>query len=137
MANYSVFFSILDHSAMASGDVRGETSSSGESDPGADDEGDIVLHVLAVTDAAQLAVKLTKEKWRRRLNDANHDAKTPLHLAVMATMVPAVTALVEGESRAVWRLVGRGVSFGFHGRYGACGRCASSLLSAFFPHVYG
>ena len=89
---------------MASGDVRGETSSSGESDPGADDEGDIVLHVLAVTDAAQLATKLKKEKWRRRLNDANHDAKTPLHLAVMAAMVPAVAALVEGECTGIQRL---------------------------------
>jgi len=83
---------------MASGDAAYDADSSKSDESGdaeADDEGDNLLHVLAVTDAATLAAKLEKEKWRRRLNDANNEGKTPLHLAVMAEMAETVAILVE------------------------------------------
>lgn len=67
----------------------------GESDSGSpDEEGDTLLHLLAVSDADALLAKLKSQKWRRLIDAVNDDRKTALHLAVMAQMIDAVEALL-------------------------------------------
>ena len=93
-------------SGEASGEAIGEalggaevstSSSSSDGEASVDDDGDTQLHVLTVSDVAKLTAKLKKSKWRRRIDDANDESKTPLHLAVMAKMIDAIQVILEGK----------------------------------------
>ena len=88
----------------ASSSVSGESDESETSSP--DEDGDTLLHLLAVSDSAALAYKLKSEKWRRLINAVNEDRRTPLHLAIKAQMIDAVEALLDGKGISVWQASG-------------------------------